>query len=148
MRSGFVAVAIAAVAIVAVLFIIAGAVMDLSPYGVAAIIAAVAFGAGMLGLMAVLLTLTGTVRELTRSVEQVTEETLPLLGSVNETVSGVNTELARVDAVVANVQSISTTADNLADVIHSAVANPLIKVVAFSAGTAAALRSLKRGRKD
>jgi methyl-accepting chemotaxis protein len=146
MRPGTVAAAIVAVAVVAALFIIAGTAADLSPFGVAAIIAAVAFGAGMLGLMAVLLSLVGTVRELTRTVEQVTEETVPLLGSVNETVSGVNTELARADSIVANVQSISHTADNLADVVHTAVANPLIKIVAFGAGTSAALRSLRRDR--
>lgn len=146
MRPGVVAAAIAGVAIVAALFVIAGAIADLSPFGVAAIIAAVAFGAGMLGLMAVLLTLVGTVRELTRAVEQVTEETVPLLSSVNETVSGVNTELARVDTIVANIQSISNTADNLADVVHTAISNPLIKAVAFGAGTSATLRSVRRDR--
>lgn len=143
MRSVGVVVAIVGVLVVAAVFVAVGGIADLDPFGIAAIVAAVAFGAGMLGLMAVLLTLVGTVRELTRSVEQVTEETVPLLGSVNETVAGVNTELARVDSIVANIQSISATADNLADVVHTAISNPLIKAVAFGAGTSAALRKVR-----
>jgi methyl-accepting chemotaxis protein len=135
------------VLIVAVGFVVAGAQLDVSPGGVAAIIAAVAFGAGMLGLMALLLSLIGTVRELTTAVHQVTEQTVPLLSSVNETVAGVNTELARVDTIVANVQSISSTAENIADVVHAAVANPLIKAVAFASGTGVALKTARRATK-
>ncbi len=141
-----VSAAIIAVLVIAVGFVVAGTTLDVSPFGVAAIIAAVAFGAGMIGLMALLLSLVTTVRELTRSVEELTNETVPVIGSVNETLSGVNTELARVDAIMANVQSISETADNLADVVRTAVANPLIKVVAFGAGTSAAVRSARRDR--
>jgi methyl-accepting chemotaxis protein len=129
---------------VAALFVLAGAQLDVSPGGVAAIIAAVAFGAGMLGLMSLLLSLIGTVRELTSAVHQVTEQTVPLLSSVNETIAGVNTELARVDTIVANVQSISGTAENMAEVLHAAVANPLIKAVAFFSGTSVALRTARK----
>lgn len=141
-----VAAAVVAVLVVAGGFVLAGALLDATFFGVAAIIAAVAFGATMLGLMALLLTLMGTVRELTRTVEQVTEHTLPLLSGVNETIAGVNTELARIDSVIASVQHISGRGERVADVVTDAVANPLIKAMAFVSGTGAALRSVRRSK--
>ena len=144
MRSRGVLAAVLATIVVAAGFVAAGIAFDVSPGGVAAIVAAVAFGACMLGLMALLMTLVGTVRELTVTVERITEQTIPLLGSVNETVAGVNTELARLDTVVASVQRISGTAENLADVVHTAVANPLIKAIAFATGTGVAVKAARK----
>ena len=51
---------------------------------------------------------------------------------------------ARVDAIVASVQHISGTAEDIADVVHAAVANPLIKAIAFATGTGAAMRAARR----
>jgi uncharacterized protein YoxC len=138
--------AVIAVLAVAGGFVAAGVLLDASFFGVAAIIVAVAFGASMIGLMALLLTLVGTVSELTRTVQQVTEQTVPLLGGVNETVAGVNAELARVDTIVASVQHISATGENIADVVHAAVANPLIKAVAFASGTGAAVKAARKAK--
>ena len=147
MKSRGVLAAVVATLVVAAAFVAVGAVLrDASYLGIAAIIAAVAFGASMLGLMALLLTLVGTVRELTDTVERITDQTVPLLGGINETVAGVNTELARLDTVVASVQRISGTAENIAEVVHTAVANPLIKAIAFTTGTGVALRAAKKVR--
>lgn len=147
MKSRGVLASVLAVLVVAAGFVAAGVLLDASFFGVAAIVAAVAFGGSMIGLMALLLTLVGTVRELTRTVEQVTAQTVPLLGGVNETVAGVNTELARLDTIVASVQHISATGENIADVVHTAVANPLIKAIAFASGTGAAVRTARRVKK-
>jgi hypothetical protein len=57
---------------------------------------------------------------------------------------GVNVELARVDTIVAGVQSITATTDNLAQVVHASVSNPLIKAAAFASGTARAARAFRR----
>ena len=147
MKSRGVLSAVALTLVVAGVFVAVGALLrDASFFGIAAIIAAVAFGASMLGLMALLLTLVGTVRELTATVERITDQTVPLLGGINETVAGVNTELARLDTVVASVQRISGTAENIAEVVHTAVANPLIKAIAFTTGTGVALRAAKKVR--
>lgn len=143
-----VAVAVVLVLVVAAGFVAAGVAMDATFFGVAAIIAAVAFGALMVGLMALVLTLMGTIRELTRTVQQVTEQTLPLLNGFNETIAGVNTELARLDSVVASVQHISSRGERVADVVHDAVANPLIKAMAFVSGTGAAVRSARRSKRS
>ena len=90
-----------------------------------------------------LLTLIGTVRELTHAVERVTDETVPLLANVGQTVAGVNTELERVDVIVANVQKVSDHTEKLTGVLREAVANPVIKVLAFAAGTRTALRAAR-----
>jgi uncharacterized protein YoxC len=127
-----------------VVFVLLGIFTDASFSGIAGIIAAVAFGAAMLGLMSLLLTLVGTVRELTATVQRITEHTVPLLGGINETVAGVNTELARLDTVVASVQHISGQAESIADVVHAAVANPLIKAIAFVTGTRVAVKAARR----
>ena len=72
-----------------------------------------------------------------------TGRTLPILDGVNETVSGVNVELARVDTIVAGVQSITATTDQLVNVVHATVSNPLIKAAAFSAGAARATKKMR-----
>jgi uncharacterized protein YoxC len=113
-------------------------------YGVAAIVAAVGFGAAMVGVLALLANLVSTVQQLTSTVKQITDETVPLIGNVNETVSGVNTELARVDTIVASVQQISYRAENVAGVLQAAVANPLIKGIAFVTGTRAAVKAARK----
>jgi hypothetical protein len=130
--------------IVIVGFVLLGIFYDASYGGIAAIVAAVAFGAAMLGLMALLLTLVGTVRELTGTVRQLTDQAVPMMAGLNETVSGVNTELARVDAIVGSVQHISNQAAGIADVVHTAVANPLIKAVAFATGTRVAVKAARK----
>jgi hypothetical protein len=141
-RSVIFATVLAIVVIVG--FVLLGVFYDASFGGIAAIVAAVAFGAAMLGLMALLLTLVGTVRELTGTVRQLTDQTVPMLAGLNETVSGLNTELARADAIVASVQHISNQAAGIADVVHTAVANPLIKAVAFATGTRVAFKAARK----
>ena len=146
MKSRAILLSVIAVLAVAAGFVLVGVLLDASYLGVAAIIAAVAFGASMLGLMSLLLSLIGTVRELTSAVEQVTDQTVPLMSGLGETVAGVNTEIARLDSIVASVQHISGTAENIADVVHAAVANPLIKAVAFTTGTSAALKAARKAQ--
>ncbi|MGH8884296.1 MAG: DUF948 domain-containing protein [Egibacteraceae bacterium] len=133
-----------AAVVVIVGFVLLGIFADASFAGIAAIVAAVAFGAAMLGLMSLLLTVVGTVRELTSTVRQLTDQAVPMIAGLNETVSGLNTELARVDAIVGSVQHISDQAAGLADIVHTAVANPLIKAIAFATGTRVAMKAAKK----
>ncbi|MDX1659318.1 MAG: DUF948 domain-containing protein [Nitriliruptorales bacterium] len=83
------------------------------------------------------------INEIGQLVHGVTEQTVPLLGGLNETVAGVNVELARVDSIVAGVQSITATTDQLVAVVHATVSNPLIKAAAWMTGAAAAAKSAK-----
>ena len=77
------------------------------------------------------------------TVGRVTDETVPILRGVTDTVAGVNVELARVDTIMAGVQSITSTTDRILGVVHATLANPLIKAAAVAAGTAKAARALR-----
>lgn len=110
------------------------------------IIAAGFWGVLVIVLCVVLINVFRLLSRLGELVEGITDETVPLIGGVHETVSGINVELARVDAIVAGVQSITTTADSLAGVVHATVANPLIKVSAWAAGGSAALKAARSTR--
>jgi hypothetical protein len=144
MRKTVLFASLAAIVII-VGFVLLGIAFENASFGgIAAIIAAVAFGAAMLGLMSLLLTLVGTIRELTSTVRQLTDQAVPILAGLSETVSGVNTELARVDAIVGSVQHISNQATSVADIVHTAVANPLIKAIAFATGTRVAVKAAKK----
>lgn len=132
------------VLVVAAVFAGLGVAFGSNFLGVAAIVAAVGFAAAMVGVLAVLANLVTTVQQLTTTVNRITDETVPLLGGLNETVSGVNTELARVDSIVASVQQITYRAEGVAGVLQSAVANPLIKGIAFVTGTRAAAKAARK----
>jgi uncharacterized protein YoxC len=133
------------VAVIAAIFVGLSLAFETGSFlGVAAIVAAVGFGAAMVGVLSLLANLVTTVQQLTTTVKQITDETIPLLGGVNETVAGVNTELARIDSIVASVQQVSYRAEGVAGVLQAAVANPLIKGIAFVTGTRAAAKAARK----
>lgn len=107
------------------------------------IIAAGFWGLLVVVLCVVLLNVFRLISQVGELVEGITDETVPLIGGVGETVSGINVELARVDAIVSSVQHITATADSLASVVHATISNPLIKVAAFAYGTAKGAKRLK-----
>ncbi len=113
---------------------------------IAWIIIAGFFGLGMVVLSIVLLNVFRLISQVGELVEGVTKETVPLIGSVNETVSGINVELARVDAIMAGVQHMTTTADSLVSVLHATVANPLVKAAGYLAGATAAMKAAKAAK--
>jgi methyl-accepting chemotaxis protein len=109
-----------------------------------AIVAAALFwGVLVLSLSVLVFRVVKVLDEVIGTVGRVTDESVPILRGVNDTVAGVNVELARVDTIVAGVQSITATTDNLASVVHASVSNPLIKAAAFASGTARAARVLR-----
>lgn len=132
------------VVVIAGVFVALGIRYGSDFFGVAAIVAAVGFSAAMVGVLTLLANLVSTVQQLTSTVKEITDETVPLLGKFNETVAGVNTELARVDTIVASVQQISYRAEGVAGVLQAAVANPLIKGIAFVTGTRAAVKAARK----
>lgn len=83
------------------------------------------------------------VDEVIGSVQRLTDETVPILRDLDETVAGVNVEIARVDTIVAGVQSITATTDQLVGVVHATVSNPVIKAAALTAGVSRATRTLR-----
>lgn len=109
----------------------------------ALIIAAAFWGLLVIGLCFVLVAVVRLVDETAKLVHGITDQTVPLIGGLGDTVAGVNVELARVDTIVAGVQSITTTTDHLVAVVHTTVATPLIKAVAYTRAAGVVVRKLK-----
>ena len=110
---------------------------------IAWLVAAGFWGLLVVALCVVLLAVFRLIANMADMVKGIGDQTVPLIGGLNETVSGINVELARVDTIVAGVQNITATADSLVGVLHATVSNPLIKLVAFSSGAARGVRKLK-----
>lgn len=109
----------------------------------ALIIGAGFWGVLVIGLCVVLIRTLLLIDQVVVTVRDISNETVGLLGGLNETVAGVNVELARVDTIIAGVQSITATTDQLVGVVHATVSNPLIKGVAFVAGAAQGAKKLR-----
>jgi uncharacterized protein YoxC len=87
----------------------------------------------------VLVKLGKVVGETGKLVSGVTDQTVPLLGEVTNSVVHVNVELDRVDAITANVQTISSNVSALSSVFAATLGSPVIKVAAFSYGVRRAI---------
>jgi uncharacterized protein YoxC len=87
----------------------------------------------------VLVKLGKVVGETGKLVSGVTDQTVPLLSEVTNSVVHVNVELERVDTITANVQTISTNVSALSGVFAATLGSPIIKVAAFSYGVRRAM---------
>jgi uncharacterized protein YoxC len=111
-----------------------------------------------------ILKLRGTVDAATRTLNEVADQTGPLLDRANATIENVNTaltqvhtsldglnlQLARIDTITAHAQTVTANVANLSTVVSAAAANPLVKVAAFSYGVrkAAAKRRHAEAEQD
>jgi hypothetical protein len=111
---------------------------------VAAIVVAVVGGVVLLALIAVLWSLAKTLRALRSTADDLHKEGLSVLGDMRGTVGQANSELERVDGLLGTAESISTTVDSASRLAYLAFSNPIIKVLAFGAGTARATRRFRR----
>jgi hypothetical protein len=68
-----------------------------------------------------------------------------VVASLQGTVVQANAELDRVDTLLGTAESISSTVDSVSRLAYLALSNPVIKLMAFSAGTARAARRFRRG---
>ncbi|HEX2705743.1 MAG TPA: hypothetical protein VHM65_08285, partial [Candidatus Lustribacter sp.] len=73
-------------------------------------------------------------------VKGVSEQSLPLLSEVTNTVSATNEQIARVDTITTNVATMSTNVNALTSLFAATLGTPVVKVAAFSYGVRSALR--------
>jgi len=106
---------------------------------VVGLIFAIFFAIGVIFLCFVLLRLAEVLREASKLVTGITQETVPLLGEITATVLTTNQQLAKVDTITDNVSNISTNASALASTFSATVGGPMIKAAAFSYGVRSAL---------
>ena len=87
-----------------------------------------------------------TLRALRDVAALLRTETVPVLEDLRDTVDAANHEIVRLDRLVTTAESVTGTVDSASRLAYIAMANPVIKGVAFASGTAKAARRL-RGRK-
>jgi uncharacterized protein YoxC len=112
----------------------------------AALIAALAFVALVAFFAVVLAKVAGILTEVQLALNDVRKETMPLLKEVRTTVVTLNVEMDRVDGIMASAESAAASVSNVAKLVTSATANPIIKGIAFLTGAGVSLRSLRRKR--
>ena len=112
----------------------------------AALIVAIASVVAVVLLAVALVSLTRTLTALRTSVEDLRRETLPVVADMKRTVQQANAELERVDGLLESAESVTATVDSFSHLAYLALSNPIIKVIAFAAGTSRAARALRRAR--
>jgi uncharacterized protein YoxC len=111
---------------------------------VAGVIAALAFAYLVLRLGG-LIGKAGKVLDETRvGVRGVSEQTVPLLSQVTDTVASTNEQIVRLDTITANVASMSTNLSALTSLFAATVGSPVVKVAAFTYGVRSAMSGAGR----
>jgi uncharacterized protein YoxC len=129
---------------------------------IAALIAAGAFAMLVIVACIPIYRLRHTVDAATQTILDLNAQTKPLLGNVNTsvdnvntaltqvhtTLDGVNQQLMRVDTITGHAATVTANVANLATVVTSAAANPLVKVAAFSYGVRKATNQRRKADEE
>ena len=75
----------------------------------------------------------------------VSEQTVPLLSQVTDTVSSTNEQIVRLDTITANVSSMSTNINALTSLFAATLGSPVVKVAAFTYGVRSAMNGAGSG---
>jgi hypothetical protein len=110
----------------------------------AAVIVAASSVAAVVLLAVALVALTRTLKALREVANLMRSETVPVLNDMRDTVKAANYELQRFDRLVTTAESVTGTVDSASRLAYLAMANPVIKGVAFASGTAKAARRLRK----
>lgn len=109
---------------------------------------AIAVAAGSAAVVVVLLvaalSLRRSARDLRLLVEEMTGHAAVVIGEAEATITRARGELARVDDLIGSAEAITETVGTASRLAHATLATPLIKILAFGAGTARAGRRFRR----
>ena len=116
--------------------------MSLAPVSIgdiAGVIAALAF-AFLVARLGGVIGKAGQVLDETRiGVRGISEQTVPLLSQVTDTVASTNDQIVRLDTITANVSSMSTNINALTSLFAATLGSPVVKVAAFTYGVRSAM---------
>ena len=125
--------------------------MSLAPVSIgdiAGVIAALAFAFLVVRLGSVI-GKTGKLLDETRiGVRGISEQTVPLLSQVTDTVASTNDQIVRLDTITANVSSMSTNLNALTALFAATLGSPVVKVAAFTYGVRSAIGGAGAGRRS
>jgi uncharacterized protein YoxC len=111
-----------------------------------ALIVAICSVVAVVLLVFALASLVRTLRALRETVETLRAESVPVVTELRDTVRQANADLERVDVLLDSAESISGTVDSASRLAYLAFSNPVIKALAFAAGTSRAARRFRRTR--
>jgi hypothetical protein len=114
----------------------------MSASDVAALVAAGLAVLAAVAVVAATVVLTRRIRELRAIVEDLDQETVPMLRDARIAADQAATEMVRVGDVLASAEAVSSTVDSASRLAYRAFANPFVKLVAFLSGIGGALRRL------
>jgi len=109
---------------------------------VAVLVAAVAAATTAAALVFVVVALRRQVRDLRRAVDDLTRETVPLVRDARVVVDQAATEMVRVGDVLESTEAVSATVDSASRLAYRTLANPAVKLVAYTTGVGTAFRRL------
>ena len=112
---------------------------------IAVLVASLACGLAVIGLLVALRSLRREVRSLRRVADDLKRQTVPLVADAQRVVDQAATEMERVGAVLDSTESVHATVDSASKLAYRAFANPVVKVLAVRAGAATGIRRLAGG---
>ena len=117
--------------------------------GDTALIVLAAFWGLLVAFLCYVLFNTSRVLESTKmTIDEMRQETVPLLREVRTSVEKTNRELDRVDGLLKSASSVVERVENLSALVEQAAASPLVKVISFGAGLRGAVsKATGRGKK-
>ncbi|MHB1775121.1 MAG: hypothetical protein ACYCU7_03890 [Acidimicrobiales bacterium] len=83
-------------------------------------------------------------RRLDHLARQLEAEALPLVSEARVAVGRASGEMARIEAVLEGTEAVTAAVDSASRLAHRAFTNPVVKVLAFGAGTATGWRRLRQ----
>jgi len=95
-------------------------------------------------LLGAALSLRRSARDLQALADELFDQAATVMSDAEATVARARRELDRVDDLVGSAEAISETVESATRLAHSALATPLIKVMALGAGTARVGRKLRK----
>lgn len=113
--------------------------MDVSLGSLAGFIAAVAFAVLVWRLGSVINKAGAVLDETSAAVRKVSDETLPLITEMTNTVSATNAQIERLDAVTANLATMSNNLNALTSLTVATVGRPMLKVASVGYGIKTAM---------
>ena len=108
------------------------------------LIFAIFFAVGVCFFAFVLVRLAEVLKEATKLVAGVTQETVPLINEITETVKNGNQQLVKVDGMTTNLANITDNVTGLVSTATSVLGSPLVKAASFSYGVRAAITSRRQ----
>ena len=97
----------------------------------------------VVAMLAATVSLVRTAHSLRLLAERLDRHSAALLADLDSTVASASADLARVDDLIGSAESITATIGSASRLAYASLANPVIKVMAFGAGTARAGRRLR-----